>query len=101
MIIVEYLCPQHGRFESLEQRPPPDDKPCPSCFRPAPWCISAPYGRVKLASATSHGYEAPPPGVLDTRAIGDGQSVEEWKADRAKIREAEREREAAAIMREM
>lgn len=100
LIAVEYLCEEHGRFESIEERPPPDDKPCPTCFGPAPWCISAPLGTVKRASATQGRYEPPPVGYLDTRALGDGMPLDEWRDERAKVRAKEREREASAVMGE-
>ncbi len=87
LIILEFDCPDHGRFEAMVERSEPNDThPCPDCEVPAPWTISAPLVRIKLASAaTQGGYVKPDhPLALDTRELGEGMSMQEWRAKRAK-----------------
>lgn len=96
LIMVEYLCPEHGRFESLESRPAPQVAPCPTgCGEWAELVISAPAGfsqfvtfeRGKLA-------EPPSPKFLDTSGYGlRKQSYQEWKADLATKQSEERRKE--------
>jgi hypothetical protein len=84
---AEYLCPVHGRFEAMVRRTeagdPPDARPCPVCLQPAAWVISAPPGRVRATEVVrGKGDPAPTPLALDTRALGEGMPLSEWKARR-------------------
>lgn len=100
-ILVEYRCPDCGVFESLEERPPPDDQFCPTCDQPSPWTISAPHPKVLSAAtfATVRGGDMTerPPGMLDTRDLADGKlTMTQWKA---KQRDAQRERRHQALVK--
>lgn len=91
-IMLEYECPEHGRFDSLEPRSEaPDHKPCPICGRLSPWVISAPLGKVKIGEVTRGKSEPPPAHVMDTRALADGMPLHEFKATRS----AERRKRSA------
>jgi putative FmdB family regulatory protein len=93
LIVAEYSCPECGEFEATVKRPTPDELDCPTCGATATWVISAPIGRVKRGEVTQGKYEPPPAGYMDTRAIGEGQPLEEFRADRRKLRAEERKRE--------
>jgi hypothetical protein len=118
-MVAEYLCPKHGRFDELVDRdangdPParricgaemvdeyfPGDPPA-LCARVAEFVMSAPIGRVKRGEAGVQGKYEPPPhsGYMDTRALGEGQSLDEWRADRAKVRQEQRIREITEVMK--
>jgi len=82
-IVVEYLCPACGiRIESLEARPPRDV--IEHCFQEAPRVLSATYGHVDhvSVSTSSSGSSEKPPDSMSTVKMGDGQSREEFKAER-------------------
>lgn len=83
-VLLEFLCPEHDRFESLEDRATaPDAAPCPQCGASSPWVISAPMGRVKLGSVTTGKFEPPPHRyALDTRPLADGMKYSDWKKKR-------------------
>lgn len=83
-IMIEYLCEVCGdRFESLEDRGAPAAS-LPHCGKEASRVISAVTGSVKLGSVTQGKNEAPPPNVIDTRPLADGEPLSKWKAKRAK-----------------
>lgn len=85
LIALEFACPDHGRFDATHERSSaPDSMPCPQCGRDSPWVISAPMGRVKLGEVSRGKSDAPPPNVMDTRALGEGMPVSEWRAQREK-----------------
>lgn len=95
-IVSEYMCPEHGRFDVTVARDangdPPTEHPCPGvwgadeCGRASQWVISAPIGRVKLGEV-SQGKSAEKPHelALDTRELGEGMPLNEWKKKRAKL----------------
>jgi len=110
LIVAEYRCPVHGVFESLIERPAPDEMLCPvvlgedeldefedvdeSCGQPSPWCMSAPKMAIDSVPcyATERGGDMAdrPKGMLDTRDLGEGKVThEQWKA---KQRDAQRTR---------
>jgi hypothetical protein len=93
LIVAEYSCSECGVFESTVERPAPDELDCVTCGQTATWCMSAPTGRVKRGSATQGKYEPPPRGYMDTRALGEGQSLEDWRADRRAAKVEERKSE--------
>jgi hypothetical protein len=117
-MVAEYVCPQHGRFSATVDRDangdPPATQACTvlceddnfpyedpeECGFESEWVISAPIGRVKRGEASQGKYEPPPhAGYMDTRALGEGQSLDEWRADRAKVRQEQRIREIAEVMK--
>lgn len=124
LIVSEYICPVHGRFTATVEREPNGDPPAEAkcerwlteaetkalghtwsgystlfCGKWSPWTISAPIGRVKLGEALTRGKSDPcPPGYLDTRALGEGQPLDEWKAERREKQRQERLREAKEVI---
>lgn len=128
-MVAEYLCPLHGRFEVVVQRdangdPPathacpaidsmlgasvdythaqapagPTEAPCP--IDDAEWVISAPLGKVALASATQGKVERPEnPLFYDTRALGEGMPLNEWKAQRDKLRKEQRRKQIREMLK--
>lgn len=81
-VMVEFACPEHGRFESLETRPAPASAPCPICSAPSEIVISAPLGTTPIVTVERGALAKPPgPGFLDTSGYGlRKQSYSEWKA---------------------
>jgi hypothetical protein len=85
MATAEYSCPSCGVFE-LRIVDPPDEVTCPDCDAVSPWTItSAPAMRVPYASAAVHGGASRPdhPLALDTRELGEGMPLSEWRKKRA------------------
>lgn len=109
MILADYYCPVHGSFEATVESPAPDEVPCPSgehggmcdcgcewepCNLPSRWVPSAVLGRVRLGEVVRGPNERPPNRLsLDTRKLGEGQSMEEYRAERAKIQQEFRKSE--------
>ena len=96
-ILLEYECPNHGRFESFQAR---SDQAasllCPSCHARSERAISAPkvgtvwgYAATKAKSNDPH----PNPVVLNTQPLADGMKLSEWKKQRREFRAEERRRE--------
>ena len=85
-IVAEYACPAHGRFEATVERVlMPDVQPCPSCAAPSPWTISAPlYKPQRGAVVRGRPADKPHPMAMDTRELGEGMPIAEWKAKRRK-----------------
>ena len=93
LVVAEYECPAHGRFESTVQRDANGDAPeetmCREdvggepCGERAEWRISAPAQRVWSvpAYAASRGGDMKerPPGMLDTRPLAEGMPYSEWR----------------------
>lgn len=127
LIAAEYECPVHGRFCIDVPRDvdgdPPDFAACPA-WRPRPdppldsiiadlvlpmcgelsaFVISAPgIARVRKVEAHRGGYQKPEFSTwTDTENLGEGQDIDDWKDDRAKVWEREREREAMELAREL
>lgn len=103
VLVQDFECPEHGRFE-LETAPDLDFVPCPfdDCPHDAEWRIAAPgHVKVKAGEVTRGGYQKPErPGWLDTRELGEGMPLDEWKAKRAALREQERKAEVMKFKRE-
>lgn len=90
LLVAEYLCTEHGRFDMMLERTAngyaPDHAHCKTCGLLSEWTISAPLGRVRLAETTRGKVEAAPtPYHLDTRELGEGMPLKEWKAKRRKV----------------
>ena len=89
MIVAEYSCPHHDRFEVIEDHEAQDHRPCPVCGTDAPWCISAPAIKPNYASTTQGtGSTERPPGFMSTSALADGMKRSEWREASAKRRKA-------------
>lgn len=128
LIAAEYECPVHGRFAVDVPRDangdPPGDAPCPMenpawavvngvkvghedegdvCERRSRFVISAPgVARVRKVEAIRGSYQRPERETwTDTTSLGEGQDLDDWKADRAKVWERENERQAMELAREL
>ena len=95
LIAADYLCPEHGRFDSLEVRGEgglaPAERPCEICGAPSSRAMSAPLFKPQRG-AVSQGKEAPrdSPLIMDTKPLADGMPYHEWKAKRDKLFEDKR-----------
>ncbi len=103
--IADYHCPVHGRFELTVARTAegdaPDEQPCPECEGPATWCISAPMARVNQIEAVKGKWTKPErPTYTDTRNLGEGQPLYDWKEDRAKVWEDRRKADVMKFAKE-
>ncbi len=89
LIMLDYYCEHCGLLveDSLQERTAegygPEVIPCPECNATAVQLAAAPKLRFALTSVI-RGMPADrhedTPGMLDTRALGDGMPLEEWKA---------------------
>lgn len=102
-IVAEYVCPEHGRFDRTLERTvagdAPDDCPCPDCGIVSPWTISAPLHRVAVTAARGGWQKPERKTYLDTRELGEGMDIQEWREKRAAIREEQRKREVMELVR--
>lgn len=99
-IAAEYHCPAHGRFTITVERDANGDAPpdviCGVhtgifCGLVSPYVISAPRVGVRRVEAVKGSWEKPARKTfLDTRNLGEGQDIEEWRDERAAIRDQER-----------
>lgn len=73
------------------------------CGITSPYVISAPArAKVRSVEAVRGGYERPErPTWTDTTNLGEGQTLEDWQDDRAKVWEREREREVMQMAKEL
>lgn len=115
-MVAEYLCPVHGRFTLEVARDangnPPDEMPCAAedreqwpdrhgyhhtehCGLTSPFAISRPgYCKVKNVEAVRGGYQKAGRATwTDTTDLGEGQDLDDWWDDRAKVWERQRESE--------
>lgn len=102
-IRCDFECPEHGYFAASvprdDQGNPPASHPCPTCGTAAEWRISAPFGKVKPWEVVRGGWEKPErPTYLDTRKLGEGQELDEFREDRRKIRDEQRHRELKELV---
>jgi len=104
-VLQEFRCPAHGVFEALAGSdvevmscPKIDVLPMdafnPSgvnrlCARVSPWSpTKAPPMRLRRVEATRGNHEKPDhKGWCDTQGIEDGQSFDDWEADREAVAE--------------
>ena len=113
VISAEYLCPTHGRFALDVERDANGDPPewvhCAypfdgaagpvRCTEACQWVISAPLGKVKAWEVVRGGWQKPERETwLDTRNLGEGQELDDWREDRRKIRDRQRERELKELL---
>lgn len=100
MILADFICPIHGRFEAMVD-PDAEFAPCPApyepvtvglpkflaCGEPSPWSPSPIAVHTAFVVSATRGKSDPPPHKLatDTRALGEGQSYSEWRAQRKKL----------------
>lgn len=126
-VVAEYLCPVHGRFTLEVARDangdPPAEAKCPewvdsphycedppcmdcgvngwTCEELSPFAISAPGTcRVKHFEVVRGKWEKPERSTyFDTRKLGEGQPLEEFRAERAKVWEEHRRNENKELLR--
>jgi hypothetical protein len=94
LILVEYVCDGCAeRYESLEERPAPS-RVLHACGCSAERVLSAPKPKIVTVRPTpvSRGRyeERPGPRAMDTRALADGASMDEFKAKRRKVWQEQR-----------
>jgi hypothetical protein len=125
-IVAVYTCPEHGEFDAEVQRDEngeaPDVIPCDRaldaviepgrsesgyqlrinlCGLPASWTPSPVVGRVKRFEVVRGKWEKPErPTYLDTRELGEGQSMDEFRAKRRAIWEEKRKADVMKFKRE-
>lgn len=129
-MVAEYICPVHGRFALEVQRdangdPPAEVKcqqllslreafshptkglrwasPGAPCGELSPFAISKPgFAKVKAVEAVRGSYQkAERETWTNTESLGEGQSLEDWEDDRAKVWERHREAEVHQMMKEL
>jgi hypothetical protein len=96
-------CPECGAVydAGCEQSCP--GRPWHECGRLSQHVISAP-GTAKVRRVEAHrgGYQKPEFETwTNTENLGEGQDLDDWKADRAKVWERDREREAMELARDL
>ncbi len=107
-IVCVYTCPEHGEFDAEVRRDEngdaPDEVKCMEwlpqahpeivghhhpttyCGKWATWTPSPVVGRVRRVEVVRGKYEKPERKTfLDTRNLGEGQSIEEFRAERRKM----------------
>lgn len=93
-IAAEFHCADHGRFTSEVARVDggaPAFVPCNRCNALSEYVISAPLVGVRRVEAVRGNWEKPARKTfLDTRDLGEGQDIDEWRAKREEIRDEER-----------
>lgn len=101
-IVAEYICPTHGRYSVSVDRDENGDAPAAhicACGEAAEFAISAPAGRVKRFEAVRGKWEKPERKTfLDTRNLGEGQDVDDWRKDREAIRDEQRRQSLKELM---
>lgn len=103
-VVAEYECPACGRFTAIVERDhagdPPEIVSCATCAGEAEYRISAVAGRVRRFEVVRGGWQKPERKTyLDTRNLGEGQPIEEFRAERKKVWEEKRQRETMDLLR--
>jgi hypothetical protein len=93
LVARDYLCSTCGPFDSLQ---PPEllVADCPRCGQASERIDSAPAVHTQFVVSVTRGKDDPKPHhlAMDTRSISEGQTHADWKKDRAKLWERERQR---------
>lgn len=91
LVCREFLCLEHGTFDTLAD-PRSTCHPCPECDATCDRAMSAPAVHTQFVVSVTRGKDDPKPHArsMDTRALAEGQSLAEWKKERAKVWEADR-----------
>lgn len=94
-IMLDFLCSSCGPSSSLADRDC-DGVPCPDgCGRIADRVMSAPFGAVNHVSVVRGGVaQQESPLHLNTRGLANGQTMTEYRAQREKVADEKRWREA-------
>lgn len=102
MIICDYTCDKcEVVFEATVESPAPDDIECVECHGAARWMPSASVGcRVRRVEVVRGRWEPPERRTyLDTRKLGEGQSMDEFKAERRKVWDERRRQTVKELLR--
>lgn len=89
----DFLCDDCGPFYATTDRDA-TEAPCPDCGKPGQWVISMPKS-VSVAASVVRGPVARPESkmFLDTRELGEGMPMSEWKEKRRKLYQERRWKE--------
>lgn len=104
-VTAVYTCEEHGEFDAEVRREEngdaPDSIPCDVCSAPSTWTPSASVAcRVRRVEVVRGGWEKPERKTyLDTRKLGEGQSVNEFNAERKKIWNEQRHKRVKELLR--
>lgn len=97
-MLQDFACHDCGPFSATTARDA-TDAPCPDCGKPAPWVMSAPFGAVNGVSVVRGVVEKPAsPFYCDTRELGEGMPLAEWKAKRAKYEQERNHQEKKDVL---
>lgn len=102
MIICDYTCEGcEIVFEASVESPAPDNIDCPGCEGQARWMPSASVAcRVKRWEVVRGKWEKPERKTyLDTRKLGEGQSIEEFRAERRRVWEERRKEHVMEMLK--
>lgn len=115
-VVATYTCPEHGEFDTEVERDAngeaPDTISCPlmltangealgvTCDLPATWTPTPVSCRVRRFEVVRGGWEKPErPTYLDTRKLGEGQSMGEFREQRRKIWDEKRKQDVINFKR--
>jgi hypothetical protein len=108
-VVACYTCPDHGKFNTEvdrdERGEAPDAITCryglspeTECTCTATWTPTPIPGRVRRIEVSRGGWQKPERSTyLDTRKLGEGQSLEEFQAERKKVWQRKREADVMEI----
>ena len=96
MILADYYCRTCAdSFEATVPSPSPDEHECPFCGEMAGWLPTPIQGSVRAGEVVRGPVSKPDsPMFCDTRELGEGMPMKEWKAKRAKLYEERRHKES-------
>lgn len=101
IVTADYLCPEHEHFEASVETPTPDAHPCPECGASSPWSPTKLNGKVRRVEVVRGGWQKPERKTwLDTRELGEGQDIQEFREKRRAIREEERQKAVREMLRD-
>jgi hypothetical protein len=101
VILCDYTCPACETFETLVESPAPDVIACPACSAPSTWTPpSTLHGSVKRWEVVRGGWTKPERSTYyDTRELGEGMPIDEWRAKRQAKWDESRKSDVAALAR--
>jgi hypothetical protein len=104
MILADFTCPEHGRFEMLAESDA-ESAPCPitegrgvPCELASPWSPTPIRCRVRIGEVERGGVDKPAsPMMLDTRELGEGMPYDQWREKRDRMYMERRHKESKEI----
>jgi hypothetical protein len=99
VILSDYWCTTCAdSFEALVPSPSPDEQECPHCGELAGWLPTPIHGSVQVATVERGKVTKPDsPMFCDTRSLGEGQPLKEWKEQRKKLYVERRHKESKGL----